>query len=202
MQVDAVRHLTVRATGTTAARLQDLLTRRGAVVELLLSIDAVPQREGRRFVDRAELETALREWIDAHPEGAIVMSAAVNDYELAAVERIVDGHAEHIVAGAKIPSAADELVIRLRPAGKLIDRFGDWGHRGPLVGFKFEDADTVLDAAERLHQRCGAALVVANSLDGRIQALVDGAGTRRFPNREVLLETLADRLTALVLHLD
>lgn len=195
LQVDAVRHMTVRATGTTALRLVALLI--GLPVDLLLSADAAPDACAMRYTSRADLDLAIKGWVQAHPEGVIVMSAAVNDYEITAVERTVDDQTETIAPGAKIPSRADELVIRLGPAPKLIDQLASWGHTGPLVAFKFEDAATVVASAERLRTRVGAALVVANSLDGELQALVDEHGTAIYASRSDLVAELAERITGL-----
>lgn len=195
--VDAVRHLTVAASGATAVRLRDLLAARARSADLLLSSDAAPDAAAGRYLDREQLEHRLRTWIAAHPAGAVVMSAAVNDYQVAGVEALRDGQATRIAPQAKLPSGADEVVIRLHPADKVIDRLRGWGLSGPIVGFKYEDADTVLASAAALLRRVGAALVVANSLDGSLQALVDGAGAERCVDREELLQRLAGRLHAL-----
>lgn len=195
LQVDAVRHMTVRATGTTALRLVALLI--GLPVDLLLSADAAPDACAMRYTSRADLDLAIKGWVQAHPEGVIVMSAAVNDYEVTGVERVIDGEAHPIPADTKIPSRASELVIRLGPAPKLIDQLAGWGHTGPLVAFKFEDAATVVASAERLRTRVGAALVVANSLDGSLQALVDEHGTSTYATRGDLLVALSERITGL-----
>jgi len=196
LALDAVRHLTVRATGTTAVRLRELLGERAVACDLLLSHDAVPAEGAARYRDRQELDDAVRAWLRAHGDGVVVMSAAVNDYAVRSVERVADGVVETMPPGAKIASRADELVIRLGPAPKLIDALGEWGHTGPLVGFKFEDAASVIASAQRLRSRTGAAVVVANSLDGNLQALV-GDEVDHFDTRPALLTGLADRLAAL-----
>jgi hypothetical protein len=195
--VDAVRHLTVAATGATAVMLRGLLAEAGIAGDLLLSLDAAPGASAARYTDRAGLESALAAWISNHPEGCVVMSAAVNDYEVAAVERSAGGLSERLAPGAKLASGADEVVIRLRPAGKLIDRLGpEFGLRGPLFGFKYEAAGTVLASAEALRRRVGCAVVAANSLCGRVHALVDAAGSEHLPDRPAFIASLARRLTA------
>lgn len=195
--IDAVRHLTVAASGTTALRLRGLLATRGRTADLLLSSDAAPGVESTRYRDRDQLEHHLRTWIAAHGDGLVVMSAAVNDYQVATVEVAQAGRTTRLPPGAKLPSRADEVVVRLRPASKVIDQLRGWGLSGPIVGFKHEDAATVIGSAGSLLQRVGAALVVANSLDGSLQALVDGSGCERFADREALLQQLAVRLVAL-----
>jgi acylphosphatase len=186
-----VRHLTVPASGATALALRQRLTPQ--TVDLLLSVDAVTDDAAQRYTSRDELDAALQAWVTNHPDGIVVMSAAVNDYQVSALERVCDGVSETIAAGAKTPSRADELIIRLRPAAKLIDQLVAWGHTGPLIGFKFEASDTVIGSAQALRARVGAALVVANSLDGSVQALVDDTVTS-FANRDSLLDALGARL--------
>lgn len=196
--VDAVRHLTMAASGATAVALRARLAAGGAGADLLLSGDAAPGiADAQRYTDRPGLESALQSWIATHPDGVVVMSAAVNDYAVSTVELRTGAEVRTFPPGAKIPSQGDELLIRLRPATKLIDRFRGWGLRGPIIGFKYEDRATVLDSAGALLRRTGAALVVANSLCGTVQALVDAAGVRRCPDREALLEALAGRISEL-----
>jgi phosphopantothenoylcysteine synthetase/decarboxylase len=196
--VDAVRYLTVAASGVTALALERRLREKQLTeVDLLLSADAAPGVQALRYSDRAKLELGLRTWIAAHRDGVVVMSAAVNDYEVASVEMRRGGATERIAAGAKLKSGADEAVIRLRPAGKVIDQLRGWGLAGPLVGFKYEARETVLASAAALRARVGAALVVANSICGSIQALVLPDGVDPYPDRDSLLDQLAIELERL-----
>ena len=195
--VDAIRYLTVQATGSTAVALQELLRGRGVACDLLLGHHATPEAPALRYDSRDDLERELRGWIGEHPEGVVVMAAAVNDYTVEQVESISGGTSESHPPGAKIPSGADELVIRLKPAAKIIDNLRAWGLRGPLVAFKYEAADTVLASARSLRARIGASLVVANSLDGSIQALVDAIRVQELPDRPALLAALSARLVEL-----
>ena len=52
----------------------------------------------------------------------------------------------------------------------------------------------MIDSARSLRGRIGAALVVANSLDGSVQALVDAIRIQELPDRDALLTALASRL--------
>ena len=189
LAVDAVRFLSVRASGDTAVALATAL-RPDRAVDLLLGPLARPEAPALRYEDRAGLELALQQWLARHPDGLVVMSAAINDYQIAAVERRSGGATRSYLPGEKVPSGGDEVVIRLRPADKVIDRLRAWGHRGPLVGFKYEDATTVIASAQALQTRTGAALVVANSLDGHLQALIQPDAIQRFDERASLLATL------------
>ncbi len=195
--IDAVRFLSVAASGATALRLAADLRAAGLAADLLLSSDAREDALAARFSDRAGLEHGLRAWITGHPDGVVVMSAAVNDYQLDRLELERGGEVSVISPGAKAPSGGEGLVIRLRPAGKVIDQLRGWGLRGAHVGFKYEGRESVLRSAQALLRRVDAALVVANSLCGSLQALVDAQGVHPQASREALLRTLAQRLIAL-----
>ena len=57
--VDAIRHLTVAATGATALALAAQLREAGRQADLLLSLDAAPGAAAARYRDRDGLEEAL-----------------------------------------------------------------------------------------------------------------------------------------------
>ncbi len=196
LAVDAVRFLSVRASGATACALASRLRPAGIGVDLLLGTLAEPTADALRYDSREDLEAALRAWLALHPGGVLVMSAAINDYTVDQVEAERDGATTAYTPGAKVPSGADALVIRLRPASKVIDQLRGWGHTGPLVGFKYEAAATVIASAQALRTRTGAALVVANSLDGAVQALV-GERIEIQADRQALLQVLVGRIIAL-----
>lgn len=196
VRIDAVRHLTVHATGATVVALARALEGLGRRSDSLLSQDAAPTwTASQRYTDRAELDAAVGAWVRAHPLGVVVMSAAVNDYEVVGIELDHAGVRTTVAPGTKMPSRADEVVIRLRPAPKLIDRLrSEWGFCGRLVGFKYEDAMNVVASAQALRMRCQADLVVANSLCGQVQVLVDSTGSTAFPDRGALITALAAQI--------
>ncbi len=196
--VDAVRHLMVSATGRTALVLAELVRARGhSRVELLLGQDAATG-EAMRFREREDLERLLKAWIVATPDGAVVMSAAVNDYRLARVEAVRKGETTRLDQGRKIASGAEEVRIILEPAPKLIDTLATWGHTGPVVGFKYQEKASVVAAAQALRERVGAAVVFANSICGTLNALVDALQVTPYgEDRVAALAALADRLVDL-----
>jgi phosphopantothenoylcysteine synthetase/decarboxylase len=204
VQIDAVRYFTVSASGATAVALQEKLREKSQgilpvkagelqsqSVQLLLSIDAQPAASALRYTNRAELERHLQQWILAHPDGIIVMSAAINDYQLAHVSYEKNSQMTNVEIGQKLPSLADSVTVKLRPASKVIDQLKNWGHRGPLVGFKFEDQASVVNSALALRERVQAHAVVANSLCGSVQAIVRADGVTHFATRALLLDALA-----------
>ncbi len=188
--IDAVRYLTVPATGLTACRLHDMLAADGLKSELLLSVDAQPTREAMRYENRAELEYMLQKAIQSNPNRCIVLSAAINDYQVTGVNGIWRGVEQHYPVSAKVPSGGERLSIELEPASKVVDTLKGYGHAGPLVAFKYEAAETVISSAQSLLKRVGAQLVVANSLCGEIQALVRADTIEICESRTQLLEHL------------
>ena len=199
IQVDAVRFLSVHATGNTAVHVQHVLVNEFGInkVELLLSRQAAAQHAVpcQRYRDRSELETQLKDYLRQNPDAVVLMSAAVNDYEFSATSiRRGQELERHTDPEHKIASGADEFSIHLKPATKLIDQLKDYGHRGALFACKYEGAETVVDSAVELRDRVQAVCVLANSLCGSLQALVDSAGSIQFEDRPAVLAALAERI--------
>jgi phosphopantothenoylcysteine synthetase/decarboxylase len=202
MAVDAVRYLSVHATGNTACRLAARIRSQcpAASVHLLLPehhgvVGSAHERGRMRYADRGDLDAVVAAWVATHSTGIVVCSAAINDYQVAGVESIDrPGSLQRWPVGSKVPSGAVEVRIVLHPAPKLVDQLTHWGHRGPLVVFKYEHADTVVAAAHRLRTRVGARLAVANSLCATVQCLIDDAGVQRYRDRAQLEAALADTL--------
>lgn len=193
--IDAIRSLMVTASGATATCLQDILRAGGLTSELLLSVSCQPARDCARFEHRADLDQQVRAWAAAHPKGLIVLSAAVNDYQLRSTTFVRQGHSMQVALDGKLPSGAEWVQITLEPAPKLVDTLRqEWAFAGRLIAFKFEQRDTVLAAASALRRRIAAELVVANSLCGQIQALVDQRGCWQASDRGALLAELAKRI--------
>ena len=200
VRVDAVRYFTVAASGNTAVALQSHLFMNNCPSTLLLGLDANPTAVAQRYNDRAELEQALRSWIDEYPDGVLVLSAAINDYSVVSVASIRGQQNRVISPGEKLPSGADEVTVHLKPASKVIDQLRSWGHRGPLIAFKYEDRETVLSSASSLRERVGANVVVANSLCGNVQAMISASGSDLYADRAALMSALSVRILALATH--
>ena len=196
--LDAVRYMSVRASGQTAARLKQYISQQGApsdCITLLLSEQALPDLDCERYRTRQDLEGKIKGYLTQNPQALMLMSAAINDYELAVTGvRLADQSIHELASHEKAPSGAEELVIRLKPAAKLIDQLGSYGHQGPLIACKYEDAATVVISAQRLRERVQADCVVANSLCGQVQALVNADAVEHFSDREQLLQALGRRI--------
>lgn len=194
--IDAVRYISVEASGRTAVYLYRQLHERFDC-QLLLSTGAQEAVTAQRYQTRDELDAAVDAWLQREPDSLIVLSAAVNDYQIEDISIMRHGEQQRQAPGAKIPSGAEALDIHLRPAPKLADSLRQRGHRGPLVLCKYEDAATVIESAQDLRQRCDAVLVLANSLCGRVQALVDAEEVSVYDSRDAVLEALTRRLAQL-----
>lgn len=124
--VDAIRYLSAHATGRTgvevARRLQDVCS-----VHLLGSAEACLRAPAglpiEEYTSTRDLMSRMERWCRAHPDGMLVHSAAVGDYEA----EVVDG---------KIPSGQGEIVIRLHPGPKIVDHVRLWAPQLVLVSFK------------------------------------------------------------------
>ena len=144
------------------------------------------------------MDQCIDTYLKTEPSALIVMTAAVNDYEVHTVHAAFAGGEQEYKPGEKIPSGADELSVILRPASKLIDSLSARGHKGPLVACKYEAAETVLDAARSLRERVNADVVLANSLCASVQALVDEKTTTSFSSRDAVLSALLQRIDQLL----
>ncbi|MGD8441223.1 MAG: phosphopantothenoylcysteine decarboxylase [Holophagae bacterium] len=167
--IDGVRRLTNMSTGATGVALVRVFVALGAEVVLLHATRVpVPEIDAEcdSFTAFDELEDRLRRLLSVRRFDAIIHLAAVSDYRVDAIE--VDG--EKVPEGnrGKIPSGHD-VVLRLAPTTKLIDRLRDWS-RNPevrVVGFKLtddEDAARRQRAVRQLLDRGSADLVVHNDL--------------------------------------
>lgn len=209
--VDAVRHLTVAATGATAVELARLLRQNSLNpaldVRCLCSQDAQPclaaQRQQPGLFSALEIYTTyddltarLRTAVQAEPQAAVVMTAAVNDYEVARIEtadgRVLIDRATAGSAQAKLPSGLADVRIHLKPTAKIIERIRrEWAPGVYLVGFKNEPADTVVASARKLLERADCHLVVANSIGLEYNAIVRKSGAvEPYPARQTMLQAL------------
>lgn len=189
--LDAIRYLSAHATGRTAVDLATRLAARGHRVHLLGSAEAC-LRAGNAvpteaFTSTRDLMGRMERWCRAHPDGVVVHSAAVGDYEAAP-------------RTDKIPSGQPSIQFTLTPTPKIVDHIRGWSPGVFLVSFKAADPSVdaaQLEAIARAQLvRTGSDLVFANVL-GHIERdvlLVRPGGTEAFAARADAL----DRLVALL----
>ncbi len=192
--VDAIRYLSAASTGRTGLTVAEGLAERGHWVHVLASEEAALRAAEARSVEvfgsTRDLQQRMRTWLLQHPQGLVVHSAAVGDYEVQA--------ARH-----KLPSQQHELVLRLSPAPKILDALRIWAPSCRVVSFKAAspetDADTLVALARRQLERSGSSLVFANVI-GRLGAtatLVSLADAESFSDRAQALEALVLAASAL-----
>jgi len=196
--IDAIRYLTAHSSGRTGSRIATELAGQGLDVTLLASGEAWLrlQAERPKDADRVrvveygstyDLLERMERWILAHPDSVVIHAAAVGDY--AASDR----------ATTKIPSGQAELLLRLRPTPKILDRIRGWAPDCWLCSFKAAAPQTGEPELEQIAraqlQRTGSDLVFANVI-GDLQSLVLLVGeqrTDRHTDRAAALQELVRR---------
>jgi phosphopantothenoylcysteine decarboxylase / phosphopantothenate---cysteine ligase len=158
--IDSVRHLANFSTGRMGATLARAAAAAGWAVTLLYGPGRHPltaeDRERMEVVDYTtldELHGLVQERVGSRSYTGMIHAAAVSDYVPA--ER-VEG---------KIDSNALELVLRLVRAPKIVDEVKRLDAEIVLAVFKLtsgQPRDEMVRIAQRLRERSGAELVVAN----------------------------------------
>lgn len=184
--IDAIRALSAGSTGTTGIDLARRLAGQGRAVHVLGSLEAslrAPDLPIEVFGSTRDLLARVERWCRAHPDGVVLHSAAVGDYEAPA-------------DAGKIPSGQAELVLRLTPTPKIVDHIRGWAPGVFLVSFKAGRPGIPSDELEAVARaqavRTRSDLVFANALDhtGSDVLLVRPDATRRFARRADALDAL------------
>ncbi|MCC2671182.1 MAG: hypothetical protein K0Q72_3653 [Armatimonadetes bacterium] len=158
--IDAVRHISNVSSGRTGLEIARAAAQAGAEVTLLLGPGRATAASAGRlqvidFVTFDDLHFAVREQVGSRSYDALIHTAAVSDYRPVAEEP------------GKIPSNAEELVIRLRRTPKIVDEVRALDPHITLVKFKLEVGRTeaeLLEIARTSRDRSDADFIVANDL--------------------------------------
>jgi len=157
--IDDVRYVGNRASGRTGSLLAEEAVRRFHTVFLLSGAGSVMPDEwamktgllvSRTFGSAADL-LDLCESLDYRFD-AVIASAAVADFA-------------PVKSDGKLSSAMPELVVRMLPTRKIVDRMRALWPKSVLVAFKLESnagPELLFEQARRTMERCGADMVVAN----------------------------------------
>ena len=191
--VDAIRYLSSGATGTTGLALATALAATHDVVLLGSEEACLRGRDSglamATFGSTRDLMAKVEHQLRSRPGGVFVHTAAVGDYEAEAL-------------ATKIPSGQAELVLRLRPTPKIVDRVRDWDPTVFLVSFKAGSPDwdesRLLAVAGAQRGRSRSDLVFANRIGDLDQscAIVGPTGVERFGDRQAALARLVERIVA------
>ena len=189
--IDPVRVLTNRSSGKMGFAVAQAARDRGAQVTLIVGATSVAPPRGVRVIEaptaRTMCEAVLRTIAEAD---ALVMAAAVADYEAAAP------------AAQKIKKREERLVLELVPTPDILGTVAAQRAAGALperllvVGFAAESADLLTHAREKLRRK-RLDLIVANDI------MAAGSGFGTDTNQVVLLDRSgAERALPLLPKLD
>lgn len=160
--LDRVRVITSIFSGSTGIEIARAAARRGASVTLLLGPGRSRLTDGEAgvrvvpYVFYEELAELVRREVSAGDCQAVIHSAAVADYEPASPHP------------GKLRSGQKELVLRLKPTAKLVDRIKLLDPKILLVMFKLEvgsSHEQLVEQGLAALRRAGADLVVVNDLE-------------------------------------
>ena len=189
--VDAIRYLSAHASGRTGVEIGRALQARGAAVRLLGSPEACLRAEGglptEPYGSTRDLMARMLTWLQAHPDGVVIHSAAVGDYEVQA-------------ADDKLPSGREELVLRLRPTPKILDALKPAAPGCRVVSFKAASPETTGDGLVQIARaqlrRTGSDLVFANTIGqlGTTATLVDADDATAYADRGAAITALIERV--------
>ena len=163
--IDDVRFVGNAATGLTGALVAEEAVRRFHTVHLMSGAGSVAPASwagdsgllvSRTFGSAANLRALVEECLMEYEFDAIVAAAAVADYS-------------PVPTTGKLPSTAGEMVVRMTPVPKVLDRMRELAADSLLVAFKLESGlgeEELFARARRTMARSGANLVVANHTAG------------------------------------
>ncbi|MEX0734381.1 MAG: phosphopantothenoylcysteine decarboxylase [Steroidobacteraceae bacterium] len=196
--IDSVRFISNLSSGRTGVEICEALTARGFSVTQVRGVDsAVAKGAARReaFSDHTSLDAILRRLLADSDYGVVIHAAAVGDFSVA-----------ESAPEAKLVSG-QELVLKLRPTPKLIDRIRGYASNPDLVliGFKLThdpDPEAQARAARELLQRSHARYVVQNDVatlanEAHHVFVIHESGSRR-PRRCIGRARLAATLVTLL----
>ncbi|MFA5320821.1 MAG: phosphopantothenoylcysteine decarboxylase [Candidatus Omnitrophota bacterium] len=158
--IDDVRVISNTATGETGLLLAEEVRKWGASARVLLGPSLLEFRGGsvkhtEPFKFFSDLQEKLARELVRRKYDVVIHSAAVSDYQ--------PRHAHR----KKIPSGKKNLSLKLAATPKIIDSIKKQDPDLMLVGFKFEPqagAKELRREAMELAERCGAEIVVANTI--------------------------------------
>ncbi len=158
--IDAMRFISAHSSGRTGAWLAERLCATHPVTVLgspLALTQCGPQIQKMSFTSTQDLMEKMKTWVLSHPDGLVIHAAAVGDYGLAEVK-----------ADDKIPSGQDELILKLVPTPKILNRLKAWAPDLKLASFKAAaptvNGNALAAIAAAQGARSGSDLVFANTI--------------------------------------
>ena len=141
--IDSVRYIGNMSSGRTASRLADALITAGHEVSWLGADSAVtPERpcDMSRFRSFDDLASQLQSLLATNDYDVVIHAAAVSDFSVASVQ---DEEAGLQKSTSGKLSSDSELLLRLKPNPKLLDRIRTWSGNPEVrvIGFKLTDTE-------------------------------------------------------------
>lgn len=184
--IDAMRYISAHASGNTGLWLATQLFSHFDVHVLgsALTLSKAPQHiSTEEFHSTTDLLERMRQWLEAHPHGVVIHSAAVGDFQMQ------KEHTGKITSGSSI-------TLTLYPTPKILDQIKRWAPETFLVSFKAAAPESSIDElcsiAMAQLQRTTSDLVFANTI-GQIEQqciLIERDRTQVYSRREDALHTL------------
>ena len=142
-RIDSVRYIGNMSSGRTSSRLADELTSAGHNVTWLGAQDAVKPDLTNTLVHFSsfdDLAQRLQTLLLENDYDAVIHAAAVSDFSVASV--LTEQGSLLDKSGGKLSSASD-LLLRLKPNPKLLDRIRTWSKNPDVqvIGFKLTDTE-------------------------------------------------------------
>jgi phosphopantothenoylcysteine decarboxylase / phosphopantothenate---cysteine ligase len=197
--IDSIRCITANASGKTGAYIAETLknltqtTILGSNVALLHAPKGISPIE---FTSTRDLESRMKSWVLQNPNGVVVHSSAVGDFEFSGA-----------TLDSKIPSGLDEINLKLTPTPKILPQIKAWSNSVSIISFKAAPPQTnqndleaiALNQCKRSHSRWVFANVIGNT--NHNVKLVSSAIVHSFERRSEAMDFLVNEIKTLVLNL-
>jgi phosphopantothenoylcysteine decarboxylase/phosphopantothenate--cysteine ligase len=167
--IDTVRYIGNLSSGRTASRLADELTAGGHRVTWLGADDAIEPGspcQMARFSSYDDLASQLQKLLAGDDFDVVVHAAAVSDFSVAAA---LTPEGDPLDSRQGKLSSGSDLLLRLSPNPKLLDRIRGWSKNPDVrvIGFKLTDTADMqqrLEAVKKQFDESGVDVVVHNDL--------------------------------------
>jgi len=167
--IDTVRYIGNMSSGRTASRLADELTGAGHQVTWLGAQDAITPIlpcAMPRFYSFADLASQLQTLLAENEFDAVIHAAAVSDFS---VSEVLTAAGSPLDSRAGKLSSGSDLLLKLKPNPKLLDRIRTWSKNPDVsvIGFKLTDTGDLQQrnaAVKKQFEDSGVDAVVHNDL--------------------------------------
>jgi phosphopantothenoylcysteine synthetase/decarboxylase len=189
--IDQMRFVTANSTGRTGVAIAGALFAHhpvhllGSTEAVLRAGNEIPASDLEEYGSTRDLMERMQCWVRANPQGIVVHSAAVGDYETDPFP-------------GKVESGRSTFTVVFRPTPKIADFLKVWAPGLRLVTFKAASPGTSIDdlrtLARRQIDRTRSDLVFANVL-GHLSTdvlLVEPASDRLFATRAEAIYALVE----------